>query len=158
MPGLGGFEPVVPTRTAPPPAPPPLLIDVTPLTLAVETVNGFCDAIIERNTQVPCERTRVFVTATDNQTQVRVRIAQGESSRFGENTLLGEIELGNLSAARRGEVQIAVSFGLDPNGMLNVSAQEIGTGRATSAQLRLITLPEAGDLAWMAQRNAARQV
>jgi len=158
VPGLGGFEPVVPTRTAPPPAPPPLLIDVTPLTLAVETVNGFCDAIIERNTQVPCERTRVFVTATDNQTQVRVRIAQGESSRFGENTLLGEIELGNLSAARRGEVQIAVSFGLDPNGMLNVSAQEIGTGRATSAQLRLITLPEAGDLAWMAQRNAARQV
>jgi molecular chaperone DnaK len=84
--GLGGFEPVPVARTAPPP---PLLIDVTPLTLAVETVNGFCDPIIERNTQVPCERTRVFVTATDNQTFVRVRVSQGESSRFSENTLLG---------------------------------------------------------------------
>ncbi|HEY4221955.1 MAG TPA: Hsp70 family protein, partial [Myxococcota bacterium] len=104
-PAFGGFEPVPAQRSAPPP---PLLIDVTPLTLAVETVNGFCDAVIERNTQVPCERTRVFVTAADNQTFVRVRISQGESSRFGENTLLGEVELGGLHPARRGEVQIAL--------------------------------------------------
>ena len=138
--------------------PAPLLIDVTPLTLAVETVNGFCDPVIERNTQVPCERTRVFVTAADNQTLVRVRIAQGESSRFGENTLLGEVELSSLSPAPRGEVQIAVSFSLDTNGMLNVSAKEVATGRATATQVRLVALPEASDIARMTQRNAARQM
>jgi molecular chaperone DnaK len=154
-PAFGGFEPVPVQRSVPPP---PLLIDVTPLTLAVETVNGFCDAIIERNTQVPCERTRVFVTAADNQTFVRVRISQGESSRFGENTLLGEVELGGLHPARRGEVQIALSFSLDTNGMLNVSAKEVATGRATSVLVRLVALPDASDIAWMTQRNAARQI
>ncbi|MEO6603836.1 MAG: Hsp70 family protein, partial [Polyangiaceae bacterium] len=154
-PNGGGFDPVPVSRSEPPA---PLLIDVTPLTLAVETVNGFCDAVIERNTQVPCERTRVFVTARDNQTLVRVRIAQGESSQFGQNTLLGEVELSSLSPAPRGEVQIAVSFSLDTNGMLNVSAKEVATGRATATQVRLITLPEAGDIARMTQRNAARQM
>jgi molecular chaperone DnaK len=154
-PVLGGFEPVPVSRSTPPV---PLLIDVTPLTLAVETVNGFCDAIIERNTQVPCERARVFVTAADNQTLVRVRISQGESSHFGDNTLLGEVELGGLGAAPRGDVQIAVSFSLDTNGMLNVSAKEVATGRATSAQVRLVALPEAGEITRMTQRNAARQI
>ena len=154
-PTFGGFEPVPTVRSAPPP---PLLIDVTPLTLAVETVNGFCDPIIERNTQVPCEKSRVFVTAADHQTLVRVRISQGESSRFGENTLLGEVELSNLSPAPRGEVQISVSFSLDTNGMLNVSAKEVATGRATTTQLRLVALPDAGDINRMMQRNAARAV
>ena len=130
---------------------------MTPLTLAVETVDGFCDAIIERNTQVPCERERVFVTAADNQTLVRVRISQGESSRFGENTLLGEVELSGLGQAPRGDVKIAVSFSLDTNGMLNVSAKEVATGRATSALVKLVALPEAADIARMTQRNAARQ-
>ncbi len=154
-PAYSGFEPVPVSRSAPPA---PLLIDVTPLTLAVETVNGFCDPVIERNTQVPCERTRVFVTAADNQTLVRVRIAQGESSHFGQNTLLGEVELSSLSPAPRGEVQIAVSFSLDTNGMLNVSAKEVATGRATATQVRLVALPEAGDIARMTQRNAQRQI
>jgi molecular chaperone DnaK len=137
--------------------PPPLLIDVTPFTLAVETVNGFCDPVIERNTQVPCERTRVFVTAVDNQTVVRVRISQGESSKFPQNTLLGEVELSGLRPAPRGEIQIAVSFSLDTNGMLNVSAKDVATDRATSTQVRLVALPDANDIAWMMQRSAARQ-
>ena len=154
-PPAGGFE-VVPVSRSAPPA--PLLIDVTPLTLAVETVNGFCDAVIERNTQVPCERTRVFVTAADHQTLVRVRISQGESSHFGDNTLLGEVELSSLSPAPRGEVQIAVSFSLDTNGMLSVSAKEVATGRATTTLRRLVALPDASDIARMTQRNAARQM
>ncbi|MEI9940469.1 MAG: Hsp70 family protein [Pseudomonadota bacterium] len=153
-PNYGSFEPVPPTRSS---RPAPLLIDVTPLTLAVETVNGFCDAVIERNTQVPCERTRVFVTAVDQQTLVRVRISQGESSRFAENTLLGEVELSGLSPAPRGETQIAVSFSLDTGGMLSVSAKDVATNRATSTQVRLIALPESGEIARMIQRNAARQ-
>jgi molecular chaperone DnaK len=149
-----GFEPVAASRSS---RPAPLLIDVTPLTLAVETVNGFCDPVIERNTQVPSERTRVFVTAVDNQTVVRVRISQGESSRFGENTLLGEVELSGLRPAPRGETQIAVSFSLDTNGMLSVSAKDIATNRATSTQVRLVALPESGEIARMMQRHAARQ-
>jgi len=142
---------------APSSRPAPLLIDVTPLTLAVETVNGFCDPVIERNTQVPCERTRVFVTAVDQQTVVRVRISQGESSRFAQNTLLGEVELSGLHPAPRGETQIEVSFSLDTNGMLSVSAKDLATRRATSTQVRLVGLPEANDIAWMMQRNAAHQ-
>jgi molecular chaperone DnaK len=154
QPGYRAFESAPAAR---PSRPAPLLIDVTPLTLAVETVNGFCDPVIERNTQVPCERTRVFVTAVDNQTLVRVRISQGESSRFGENTLLGEVELSGLSRAPRGETQIAVSFSLDTNGMLSVSAKDVATAHATSTQVRLIALPESAEIARMTQRNAARQ-
>ncbi len=153
-PAAVGFESARVARTVPPV---PLLIDVTPLTLSVETVDGFCDAIIERNTQVPCQRSRVFVTAADNQTLVRVRISQGESSHFGENTLLGEVELYGLAPAPRGGVRIDVSFALDTNGMLNVSAKELATGRATSTQVRLVALPDANEITRMIQRNAARQ-
>jgi molecular chaperone DnaK len=143
--------------TAPPPAPlPPVLVDVTPLTLAVETVEGYCDPIIERNTTVPCARTREFVTAADNQTSVRVRVSQGESKRFLDNTLLGEIELSGLRPARRGDVRIAVSFALDASGMLVVSAKDVGTGRETSAQVHLVGLPDAQEVARMAARQAAR--
>lgn len=150
--------PVPPSVPAPAPAPrAPLLVDVTPLTLAVETVSGYCDAIIARNTQVPCEERREFVTASDGQTVVRVRVSQGESKRFGENTLLGEVELSGLPAAPRGVVQISVCFGLDANGMLNVSATEVQTGRATAAQLRLIGLPEVHDVGAMAARHNQRQ-
>jgi molecular chaperone DnaK len=147
----------------PPPAPlpmsappPPVLVDVTPLTLAVETVEGFCDSIIARNTTVPCSRTREFVTAADNQTSVRVRVSQGESKKFVENTLLGEIELSGLRPARRGDVRIAVSFALDASGMLVVSAKDVGTGRETSAQVHLVGLPDAQEVARMAARQAAR--
>jgi molecular chaperone DnaK len=144
-----------------PPAPMPLapvLVDVTPLTLAVETVEGFCDSIISRNTTVPCSRTREFVTAADNQTSVRVRVSQGESKRFLENTLLGEIELSGLRPARRGDVRIAVSFALDASGMLVVSAKDVATGRETSTQVHLVGLPDATEVARMAARQAGRGV
>ncbi len=144
-----------PHATAPMPLP-PVLVDVTPLTLAVETVEGYCDSIIARNTTVPCSRTREFVTAADNQTSVRVRVSQGESKRFGENTLLGEIELSGLRAARRGDVRIAVSFALDSSGMLVVSAKDVGTGRETSTQVHLVGLPDAQEVARMAARQAER--
>ncbi|HSU41076.1 MAG TPA: Hsp70 family protein, partial [Polyangiaceae bacterium] len=137
--------------------PAPVLIDVTPLTLSVETVGGYCDALIARNTPVPCDRTRTFATAVDDQTTVRVRVAQGESTRFGENTLLGELELSALRPAPRGNVEIAVTFALDTNGMLNVSARDLGTGRATEAQLNLVGLPEARELEGLAARHAAQR-
>jgi len=136
-------------------APPPVLIDVTPLTLSVETVAGYADPLIMRNTPVPCSKTRDFVTASDHQTQVRVRVGQGESNRFTENTLLGEVELSDLRAGRRGEVQIAVTFALDTNGMLEVSARDVQTGRTTSARVHLVGLPEQDQVAGLAARHAA---
>jgi len=146
-----------PLAFEPPKAPTPLLIDVTPLTLVVETVQGYCDAIIARNTQVPCEQSRNFVTASDGQTLVRVRVAQGESKLFNENTLLGEVELSGLPQAPRGSVQIAIAFALDASGMLNVSAREISSGRVTQALLHLVGLPESEDVLAMAQRQLQRQ-
>ena len=137
--------------------PAPLLLDVTPLSLSVETVGGFCDVIIDRNTPVPCERTRLFATAADNQASVRVRVAQGESNKFGENVMLGHVELSGLRPAQRGEVQIAVTFELDADGILDVHALDQGTGKKTSAKIRLGgAVPAAGDIDAMRQRIERR--
>ncbi|MGD0676007.1 MAG: Hsp70 family protein [Polyangiaceae bacterium] len=122
----------------PPPANAPLLIDVTPLSLGVETVAGFCDVLIEANTPVPCDRTRSFSTASDGQTAVHVRVAQGPSKRFQENTFLGELELSGLVPAPRGQTQIAVTFEIDPDGILNVGARDEKTGRRMAARIRLV--------------------
>jgi molecular chaperone DnaK len=135
--------PAVQAKRAPPPeAPPPprkapLLIDVTPLSLNVETVGGFCDVLIDANTPVPCDRTRAFATASDGQTTVCVRVAQGESRRFSENTFLGEVELSGVTAAPRGEAPIAVTFEIDADGILNVRARDVKTGRETAARIQL---------------------
>jgi molecular chaperone DnaK len=132
----------------------PLLVDVTPLSLVVETIGGYCDVVIARNTQVPCERVRDFATAADGQTRVRVRVGQGEDGRFSENTLLGEVELDGLPAARRGEITVLVRFALDTNGMLSVTAEDAATGRAARATLRLAGLSEMDDLSELMARQA----
>lgn len=131
----------------------PLLVDVTPLSLCVETVSGFRDVVIERNTPVPCEQSRTFVTAQDGQDTVLVRVGQGESERFEETTLLGELELLGLPPAPRGAVRVVVTFALDTNGMLDVRAADEETGRASSARLRLVGLPDAEDVHRMQERH-----
>ena len=137
----------------------PLLIDVTPLSLSVETVAGWCDVLIAANSPVPCDRTRVFLTATDGQTVVHVRVAQGESRRFGENTYLGELELSGLQPAPRGETKIAVTFEIDADGILNVKAADEVTGRATEVKLRLFGAEtDATDVAAMLARQAQHTV
>jgi molecular chaperone DnaK len=137
----------------------PLLIDVTPLTLRVETVGGYSDAVIEANSPVPCEKTRAFLTASDRQTTVTVRVAQGESAKFAENTFLGELELRELRAARRGEVKIAVTFELDADGILKVRAKDAETGRETLAEMRLLgTASDDAELAVMQARQARHEV
>ncbi len=150
------FNLTIPLAVEPPPPPAPLLVDVTPLTLVVETVQGYCDPIITRNTQVPCEQSRDFVTASDGQTVVKVRVAQGESKLFQQNTLLGEVELSGLPQGPRGSVQITITFALDASGILNVSARETSSGRVTQALLRLVGLPGADDVAAMAERQLQR--
>jgi len=135
----------------------PLLIDVTPLSLSVETVGGYADVIIERNTPVPCERTRSFATASDNQVMVRVNVAQGESVRFGENVRLGQLELSSLRPGARGETKVAVTFELDTDGILGVRAVDKLTGKATSAKIKLGGgMPEVSEVAAMAERMRKR--
>jgi len=131
----------------------PLLVDVTPLSLAVETVGGYCDVVIERNTPVPCERTRLFATAADNQSLVRVAVAQGESKKFSENALLGQLELSGIRAAARGEVEVAVTFEIDSDGILNVRASDRGTGKEAKARMRLGgAVPQTSELDAMRDR------
>jgi len=137
----------------------PLLIDVTPLSLRVETVGGYSDVLINANSPVPCEKARTFLTASDNQTVVFIRVAQGESSRFAENTRLGELELSGLKPAPRGSVKVLVTFELDADGILNVRAKDKDTDRETKATMRLLgTANDANDLVEMAKRQAARVV
>jgi molecular chaperone DnaK len=157
--------PIVAEAPIAPEAPPvprmaaPLLIDVTPLSLRVETVGGYCDVLIAANTAVPCDRTRVFLTAADGQTTVIVRVAQGESSRFAENTFLGELELTGIAPAPRGETQIGVTFEIDADGILNVKARDMKTSRQTQARLQLLgAQTSAEDVADMMRRQKEHAV
>ena len=135
-----------------------MLVDVTPLALVVETAGGFCDAIVPRNSKIPCERTRAFTTSSDGQTVVRVRVAQGEDATFRLNTYLGEVELAGLPPAPRGEVTIRVRFEVDESGILNVSAADAATGRAAQATLQLVGIAGAPGIAEMQARQAALRV
>jgi molecular chaperone DnaK len=132
--------------------PPPVLIDVTPRALVVETAGGYCDTVIPRNAKIPCERTRVFATAQDGQLLVRVRVAQGEDTAFRANTYLGEVELGGIRAAPRGEVSVAVTFELDADGSLRVRAADQLTGRQATAQLRLTGIAAEEEITAMRDR------
>jgi len=137
----------------------PLLIDVTPLSLGVETAGGYADVLIPANSPVPCEKTRTFLTASDSQTTVSIRVAQGQSSRFAANTRLGDLVLSGLRPARRGEVKILVTFELDADGILNVRARDQDTGRETAASMKLLgTQSEAEDMGEMAARQARHVV
>ena len=129
---------MTPDLGLPPPPAPPLLLDVTPHTLGVETVGGFCEPVIARNAAIPVEQTKVFSTAQDQQDTVRVRICQGESRRLEENQGLGEVHLSGLRPAPRGQVQIGVSFMLGADGTLDVSATDLGTGQKQEIRVRLV--------------------
>lgn len=132
----------------------PLLLDVTPLTLRVETAGGFTDPLIRANTPIPCEQTRTFSTAVDGQTSVVVRVAQGEQRLFSENTYLGEVELGELTPAPRGQIKIAVTFELDADGTLQVNARDPITGRHSRTVIRLLGVSDdASDLEEMQRRH-----
>lgn len=112
-----------------------LLLDVTPLTLGIETEHGVMTPLIERNTTIPAERKNTFSTAADNQTAVTIRVFQGERKMASHNRLLGEFNLEGIPAAPRGVPQIEVKFDIDQNGILNVSARDLGTGKQASVRL-----------------------
>ena len=109
-----------------------LLLDVTPLSLGIETLGGVCTKIIERNTTIPTKKSQIFSTAADNQTSVEVHVLQGEREFAKDNKTLGVFHLDGILPARRGTPQIEVTFDIDANGIVHVSAKDLGTGKEQS--------------------------
>ena len=106
-----------------------LLLDVTPLSLSIETMGGIATRLIERNTTIPTKKSQIFSTAADNQTAVDINVVQGERQFARDNKSLGQFRLDGIPPARRGVPQIEVTFDIDANGIVNVSAKDLGTGR-----------------------------
>ena len=106
-----------------------LLLDVTPLSLSIETMGGIATRLIERNTTIPTKKSQIFSTATDNQTAVDINVVQGERQFAKDNKSLGQFRLDGIPPARRGVPQIEVTFDIDANGIVNVSAKDLGTGK-----------------------------
>jgi molecular chaperone DnaK len=112
-----------------------LLLDVTPLSLGIETLGGIMTKLIERNTTIPTEKKNVFSTADDNQTAVTIRVFQGEREMAENNRLLGQFNLEGIPPAPRGVPQVEVKFDIDANGILNVSAKDLGTGKEQTVRI-----------------------
>ncbi|MCI8648567.1 MAG: molecular chaperone DnaK [Anaerotruncus sp.] len=106
-----------------------VLVDVTPLSLGLETLGGVCTKIIDRNTIIPVKKSQIFSTAADGQTSVEIKVLQGEREMADDNKLIGNFRLDGIPPARRGEPQIEVTFNIDANGIVQVSAKDIGTGK-----------------------------
>jgi molecular chaperone DnaK len=135
-----------------------VLLDVTPLSLGVETMGGVMTVLIPRNTTIPARKTEVFSTAEDNQTAVDVRVVQGERPMAADNMLLGEFRLEGIPPAPRGTPQVEVTFDIDANGILNVSAKDRATGKEQKITITASTNLNKQDIDRMvqeAQRNAA---
>ena len=109
-----------------------LLLDVTPLSLGVETLGNLTDRVIERNTIIPAKKSKIYSTAADGQTSVEIKVLQGEREMAADNKLLGNFQLTGIPAAPRGVPQIEVTFDIDANGIVHVSAKDLGTGREQS--------------------------
>jgi len=126
--------------------PGPVLLDVTPQSLGIGTAGGFMEPLVTRNTPIPTMASKVFHTATDNQTEVRIRVYQGDSRDSMKNYLLGEFILDGLSPALRGEVKIRITFAIDANGIVNVTAEDSDTGNARRLRVEASSNLTAGQI------------
>jgi ribosomal protein L12E/L44/L45/RPP1/RPP2 len=134
------------------------LLDVTPLSLQVGVAGGLSEPVIERNTPVPIEQTRTFTTARDDQESVTIRVFQGESREASENELLGQFEFSGFQRARRGEVEIDVTFEIDTDGIVNVTASDKSTGRQASTRITLSSGLSEGEIQDIIRRGVAKRV
>jgi len=134
------------------------LLDVTPLTLRVGTVGGYTDKIIEKNTPIPIERSKTYTTNRDGQDKVKIRIYQGESNKAAECEMLGEFEFSGFRIAYRGEVRIEVTFEIDTNGIVHVTAADVETGQKTTTTIRLSSGLTEDMIRDAQEKNAATQL
>jgi molecular chaperone DnaK len=135
-----------------------LLLDVTPLSLGIETLGGVFSQLIERNTTIPTKKSQVFSTAADNQTAVTIRVAQGERPMFNDNKTLGQFDLTGIPPAPRGVPQVEVTFDIDTNGIVKVSAKDLGTGKEQNIQITgsgNLSKDEVSKMREDAEKNAA---
>jgi molecular chaperone DnaK len=119
----------------------PVLLDVNPATLAIQTAGGFTERLLDKNAPIPIERARVFTTARDNQTRVEIDCCRGENRRYTENEPLGTLVLDNLPQKPRGDLQIEVSFRVDADGILHVRASDAASGQRQEAHLQVLGAP-----------------
>jgi molecular chaperone DnaK len=145
--------PMAVTMAAAPPS--PVVIEVTPRSLGIGTVAGFCEELIRRNSKVPTETRKLFTTSRDSQDSVRIVVVQGESRRLDNNVVIGDLRLDNLPPRPRGETSIEVTFALDPSGILQVRARDAHTGKEQRAQLDVVGNVPAQDVAGSRDRIAS---
>jgi molecular chaperone DnaK len=146
-----GIQPPPVAPAAPPPRS-PVVIEVTPRSLGIGTVAGFCEELIRRNSKLPTETRKLFTTSRDSQDIVRIVVCQGESRRLDNNVVIGDLRLENLPPRPRGETSIEVTFALDASGILNVRARDAQTGKEQSAQLDVVGSVPQQDVAGARER------
>ena len=135
-----------------------VLLDVTPLTLGIETMGGVMTKLIEANTTIPCKKSEVFSTAADNQTEVTIHVLQGERPMASQNKSIGQFNLTGIAPARRGVPQIEVTFDIDANGILKVSAKDKATGKEQAIRIEAssgLSKEEIDRMKAEAEQNAA---
>jgi molecular chaperone DnaK len=136
-------SPLAAPGAAPPdtPAKRPILLDVNPASLSIQSAGGYAERLLDKNAPIPIEKTRVFTTARDHQTRVEIDCCRGEGRRYSDNEPLGTLVLQDLPPRQRGDVQIEVSFRVDADGILHVSATDQTSGMRREARLQVLGAP-----------------